>query len=97
METATPDRYVYETRWDILQDEGGTVMPNITLTFTKEQYDNVMLICRRKKINLADYIVDNFEWDGEPYCIEVDQLPSAEVCEGCEFSDRCPDFAGSKE
>ena len=29
METATPDRNVYETRWDILQDEGGTVMPKI--------------------------------------------------------------------
>lgn len=96
METATPDRYFYETRWDILQDEGGTVMPNITLTFTKEQCDNIMLIVRRKNINLADYIVDNFEWDDPLNCTEPNE-PSEVVCKGCEYSDRCPDYVGGKK
>jgi len=61
----------------------------------KETADYVRLICKRKGITLEDYIIDNFEWDDEPYCFYYGQgAPlevNSDVCDGCEYLDTCPD------
>ena len=68
----------------------------IVLTFTdKETADYVRLVCRRKSITLENYIIGNFEWDRDPYCFNYGQgaplKVNSEVCEGCDFMDKCPD------
>ena len=57
----------------------------------EETLEYVKLICRRKNINLPDYIVDNFEWDDKPICVILDVPPSENVCTDCEFNENCPD------
>ena len=68
-------------------------MPKIVLEMTKDQKDTIELICRRKRINLAEYVIDNMvEWDDHLACLSSGLEPSPEVCEGCDYSDRCPDY-----
>lgn len=66
---------------------------SITLHFADEATANyVRLVCTRKSITLEDYVLDNFEWDDQPYCFsdEVTEITS-EVCDGCEYLESCPD------
>ena len=73
--------------------EGGEPMPKIILEMTEEQKNTIDLICRRKRINLVDYLIDNMvEWDAQLYCMASGQGPSTEVCDGCDYRDGCPDF-----
>jgi hypothetical protein len=63
----------------------------ILLTFAdKETADHVKLICRRKVTSLESYIIDNFEWDGEPECFG-DEMIDYSMCSHCDYSDKCPD------
>lgn len=63
----------------------------IRLVFAdKETADYVRLVCTRKGITLEDYIIDNFEWDDKLSCLVEDQI-NEEVCDGCQYSDVCPD------
>jgi hypothetical protein len=70
----------------------------ITITFDSEETkDYVMLIARRKGYDLAQYIADNFEWDESLECEDISNPKeiTSDVCEGCDFADRCPDKAGA--
>lgn len=70
----------------------------ILLTFPdKEITEYVRLVCRRKGIDLAAYIVDNFEWDDKPDCIlNPNEKITSETCLGCEYSESCPDVKREK-
>lgn len=68
----------------------------IVLTFEeKETVEYILLVCRRKGINLPQYIIDNFEWDDKPACFweedKVNGKITKETCDGCEFIKECPD------
>jgi hypothetical protein len=69
----------------------------ILLTFKdKETADYVRLVCRRKGTHLAQYILDNFEWDDPlPCLVDLNETheSSKEICEGCDqlTSGNCPD------
>ena len=68
--------------------------PNqLLLTFAdSETTDYVKLVCRRKGTSLESYIIDNFEWDDKLYCMSFPHLSITwRTCDGCEYSDRCPD------
>lgn len=67
--------------------------PNqILLTFKDEgEAEYIRLICRRKCMDLESYILDNFEWDDTPYCMRVGGKITADVCDGCDYAERCPD------
>jgi hypothetical protein len=72
----------------------------LTITFySEEEKDYVVLIARRKGYNLAQYIVDNFEWDDRLECEDVvnPKKITKGICEGCEFgiSGSCPDRVGA--
>jgi hypothetical protein len=72
----------------------------ITLTFAdKETADYVRLVCTRKSISLADYVVDNFEWDDKPECIALDEKPNIYICakRNCQFAEDCPDAVKRKK
>jgi len=56
----------------------------------KDTADYVKLVCRRKGTSLESYIVDNFDWDEMPECIENLEY-DWEACSDCDYSDRCPD------
>jgi hypothetical protein len=62
----------------------------------KETVDYIKTVCERKGISLADYVVDNFEWDEMPPCIRPEVIPkekiTCEYCDGCDYRDRCPDM-----
>jgi len=63
----------------------------ILLTFAdKETADYVKMVCRRKGISIPDYIVENFDWDSMPDCIE-DSAYDSHTCYECEYNERCPD------
>ena len=63
----------------------------ITITFeSEEQADEIRLICTRKGITLADYVVENFEWDDQPDCIKGEPI-SEDICSPCDWNDNCPD------
>jgi len=78
------------------------LQPNqILLTFKdKETADYVRLVCRRKAINLADYVVDNFEWDDQISCLsdlnEGEKI-TGETCDGCDHITTCPDAVKPKK
>lgn len=64
------------------------------ITFTDDEtYNYVSLVVRRKGINLADYILDNFEWDDTLPCLYHDapKKPNSETCDGCNYLESCPD------
>jgi hypothetical protein len=65
----------------------------ILLTFAdKATADYVKLVCRRKGTGLESYIVDNFEWDDMPACLDgVTEVYNWKDCKVCDHSDRCPD------
>ena len=65
-------------------------MAEITITIPDESTDYVNKMVRRKHIDLGQYIVDNFEWDDQPECINVGRIWPA-MCGRCEWNDRCPD------
>ena len=74
---------------------------NIILTFKdKETADYVRLVCRRKAINLADYVVDNFEWDDQISCLsdlnEGEKI-TGETCDGCDHITTCHDAVKPKK
>jgi hypothetical protein len=70
----------------------------IQLSFDDETEEYVRLMCTRKGFVLEDYILDNFEWDDTPDCLYPDVLMEipAGMCDGCEFSNKCPDAVGVK-
>ena len=62
----------------------------ITLKFADADTANyVRNICRRKGVTLENYILGNFEWDDQPECV-FEEI-TAEVCDGCQYNDGCPD------
>ena len=67
----------------------------IALDFkNRETADYVRLVCRRKGVDLVQYVLDNFEWDGMPYCLSAfnpGEKITPDTCEGCEFGETCPD------
>ena len=70
----------------------------LTITFENEETkDYVMLIARRKGLNLAKYIVDSFELDDRLGCDEITNQKriTPDICEGCDFFNNCPDKAGA--
>jgi len=69
----------------------------ILLFEDKETVDYIKSVCRRKGIGLEDYILDNFEWDDQPECLqsEISKI-IIETCKYCDFSDRCPDVVKRK-
>jgi hypothetical protein len=72
----------------------------ILLTF-KDQgtADYVKLICRRKGYDLESYILDNFEWDDLLHCqsdLNEGEPITAIICDGCNFSDKCPDVVSER-
>ncbi len=69
------------------------LLPNqILLTFDDaETVEYIKLVCRRARIDLEGYILDNFEWDGDLPCIENGEV-TTECCEGCvRVFCECPD------
>lgn len=68
----------------------------IVLKFDNEEdVKYINLVCRRKGIDLLQYILDNFEWDDLPACIRPEVIPRKDItcdyCDGCDFRDGCPD------
>lgn len=60
----------------------------------KETVDYINLVCRRKCIDLEDYILDNFEWDDKLPCMdENDSVRDDDpfCCVGCDYAVTCPD------
>jgi hypothetical protein len=73
-------------------EEGGNRMNGIFVEFkSKKSLDYVQKVCRRKGIDLADYILGNFEWDDMPDCIHDSVRPSRKICYPCEFKEVCED------
>lgn len=58
---------------------------------SRKELNYVQKVLRRKGINLADYIIGNFEWDDMPDCIRCSERPSKKLCAVCEWNDRCED------
>ena len=71
----------------------------IILTFPDADTANyVRLVCSRKSITLEDYIIDNFEWDDKLPCrTYYVPFPTVETCEGCDYSDKCPDVVAPRQ
>lgn len=63
----------------------------IRLLFDGETESYVQLVCSRKGVTLENYILENFEWDDQLECLEPGASPDHEICESCDFNDRCPD------
>jgi len=67
----------------------------IVLTFAdKETADYVRIVCKRKGTTLEQYIIGNFEWDDQLFCLSdlnEGQKITVEICEGCDFIEKCPD------
>jgi hypothetical protein len=57
----------------------------------EETLEYVKLVCRRKHINLPEYIVGNFEWDNKPLCISRGVAPDQFICPPCDYKENCPD------
>ena len=60
----------------------------------KEIVDGIKLTCRRKGIDLEQYIIDNFEWDQSLHCMNdcgYSKKITPKICEGCDYIDGCPD------
>lgn len=55
---------------------------------SRKELEYVQKVMRRKGIALASYIVDNFEWDDMPECINASARPSKKICSDCEWNDR---------
>ena len=62
----------------------------IEVDLEEEDYRFIMLVCRRKGMDLGDYILDNFDYDDMPDCI-VDSIPPGAVCKTCDYNESCPD------
>lgn len=66
----------------------------LLLTFScKEEVDFILLVCRRKGYHIPNYLSDNIEWDEKLPCLspEVPAIITADICDGCDFIDKCPD------
>jgi hypothetical protein len=57
----------------------------------KKELEYVQKVVRRKGVPLARYIVENFEWDDMPECINESRRPSKLICSDCEWNDVCED------
>jgi hypothetical protein len=79
------------------QNSDSIAKNQIVVTFPDIQTaDYVRLVCRRKAIDLAGYIVDNFEWDDVPECLSAfneNKKITVKTCDGCEHIEHCPDHA----
>lgn len=62
-------------------------------TIPDGRMDYFLKMARRKDIDPGQYLVDNFEWDDQPECINVGRIWPA-MCARCEWNDRCPDMKG---
>jgi hypothetical protein len=88
---------IIELKREIQKNTNGKqCLPNqILLTFDDEGSANyVRLLCRRTGIALETYILDNFEWDDQPECFSDfgdGEAITKEICNGCSYSDICPD------
>lgn len=69
----------------------------IIITFPDiETADYIRLVSRRKGIDLAGYIEDNFEWDTQIECLSAfndEKKITKKTCEDCEYIETCPDAA----
>jgi len=68
----------------------------ILLTFKdRETVKFIRLVVRRKCTDLEGYILDNFEWDDQPDCINIPGIKvSRKTCKGCDYLGGCPDGIG---
>lgn len=69
-------------------------MKQLILNFSDEDMAYLDLVARRKDIDWKDYIINNLEWDDIPECISDGKMPDIEICEYCDWNDRCPDAVG---
>lgn len=86
---------------DTSQNHDSSAKNQIVLTFSDEETaEYIRLVCRRKGIDLAGYVNDNLEWDDQIYCLSAfnpsDKL-TADICEGCQYIDTCPDAVKEKK
>ncbi len=63
---------------------------------SRKELNYVQKVLRRKGIDLADYILGNFEWDDMPECIRYSKMPG-KICVNCEWNDRCEDSRFNKQ